>query len=110
ARLIDSDLTTPGVTQALRGHPFEFTADRPGAYRFAISSPGAQYTLRLTGVASVALGGVIASNNLFSYDASIIPFHVHRGDAGAFASNGFIFDTSNLSYTVDKGNLRSVEG
>ena len=64
-RLIDSDLTTPGVEQALRGHPFQFTTDRPGAYRFEVSSVAAQYTLRLSGVADIAVGGIVTGGDLF---------------------------------------------
>ena len=70
-RLIDSDLTTPGVEQALSGHPFQFTADRPGAYRFEVSSVAAQYTLRLSGVADIARREASSpGGDLFSFDSS----------------------------------------
>src|SRR5581483_124383 len=106
-RLIDSDLTTPGVQQALKGHPFQFTADRPGAYRFAVSGT-AQYTLRLTGIANIGLGGVVMGNNLLTYNSSITPFQVHRGDLGAYDVTNNLMDISFLANTVDKGNLRAV--
>ncbi|HEX3358040.1 MAG TPA: hypothetical protein VHS31_13795, partial [Tepidisphaeraceae bacterium] len=107
-RLIDSDLSTGGLPQLVAGQPFTFKADRPGAYRFAVSGNG-DYTLRVTGAAKVTLGGVVVGNDLYTYDKAIAPFRIHKGDAGAFQVGAEIVDSSLLAYTVDNGNLRSVD-
>ncbi len=107
-RLIDSDLTTPGLPQLVAGQPISFTADRPGAYRFAVSGNG-DYTLRITGAANVALGGVVVGTNLVTYNTTVVPFRIHNGDAGAFQAGVDIVDNSGLAYTVDRGNLRSID-
>jgi hypothetical protein len=107
-RLIDSDLTTPGLPQLVAGQPFSFTADRPGAYRFAVSGNG-DYTLRITNAANVALGGVVAGTDISTYNSTVAPFRIHNGDAGAFQAGVDIVDTSGLAYTVDRGNLRSLD-
>ncbi len=122
-RLIDSDASIRATPQVLAGHPFTIKVDRPGVYRFAVSC-NADYELRITNVADIALGAVAAGVNIFTHNRSTfttsLPFEVHQGDLGALTAGGFIIDGTSegistledpsvLPITVDRGNLRSIE-
>lgn len=133
-RLIATDHNhiAPGVT---RGRAFQFVADRPGVYRFAVGfsedghfngrrvvvGQAANYTLRVTGLANLALGSVVANNNIFFADQFNNAIDVRNGDVGAILagldnindgggnSNGvdrIIADGGPVS--IEKGNLRTM--
>ena len=137
-RLIDSDRflnneEAASDFSALRdttsNQPFQFTADRPGDYRFAIgvfddaqfndlTSQGLaigfsaiNYTLTLTGLGDIALGGVHAGAQLLTYESGLPGIRVHQGDLGGVASDLFVIDRgdTDLPYSVDRGNLRSID-
>ncbi|MEO7157295.1 MAG: hypothetical protein ABI039_07035, partial [Vicinamibacterales bacterium] len=85
-RLIASDysfvdqLTNTGKKDAAQGHALQFTADRPGAYRFAIATNGdttftahnstnainLPYQLQIRNAGQIALGGVIADSQIIT--------------------------------------------
>jgi hypothetical protein len=129
-RLIDTDRSVNSVVNQVRntlaGQPFTFTADRPGDYRFAIGAQGdaefndgsgvigwqMPYTLRITNLGIIALGGVQAGGNLLTYEAGIPGISVHRGDLGGVTSDtAAVLNASVicLPYDIPRGNLRSIE-
>jgi hypothetical protein len=138
-RLIDSDRFLNNRASdisdfgALRNttlnQPFQFTADRPGDYRFAVGEvddaqfndldevgaaigfSAITYTLTITGVGDLALGGVHAGAQLLTYESGLPGIRVHSGDLGGVASDLFVIDRgdTDLPYSVDHGNLRSID-
>ena len=97
--------------------PFQFTPTMPGTYRFAVGFGGdttfaggasnntGSYELRLSRIANVSLGGLVATGDIKNPDA--VPLRVFNGDFGAVAAGGQ-FEAGLLE--VDHGNLRSVNG
>lgn len=126
-RLIATDYnrTNPAVTT---GQVFRFTADRPGVYRFAISTSGdttfngsvqlldiVPYRLTILNVGDIALGAAFANTgilDLADFVADDPAFHVLRGDLGAIESGagGFLSNIgNNRMIAVEAGNLRAIE-
>src|SRR5439155_7732810 len=115
------------------GQPFQITASAPGVYRIAVASPGdinfngkldtgegissgdRRYTLFVSGSGDVALGGVVASQSIFTPSPRIFGletsgFEIDRGDLGALHANVRIFsDSFGLPYDVFNGNLRDID-
>jgi hypothetical protein len=123
-RLILTDYANnPDNAASVVGTPIHFTADRPGLYRFAVgvttttdfSNAGlniglSPYTLTVTGGGDLALGGVMATNQLTDGKAAGYGFFVENGDMGGLQAGANIFSISPENISVRKGNLRSVEG
>ncbi len=119
-RLIASDYsfvnqtTNTGIKDPAQGAPLQFTADRPGVYRFAIATNGdttftahsgtnvigEPYELQIKNAGRIALGGVIADGNIYTAQTRVI-FNPNTG-ARSFA-------TAPLhAIDVDNGDLGSV--
>jgi hypothetical protein len=110
-RLIATDTNRVDVTQT-QGEPFQFTADRPGVYRFAVASTtnlnfdagGGNpiqrgtfpYTLSIQNVGNLAISGLVAAGAILDNPGGaatatgtglltndIAGFHVLNGDLGA---------------------------
>lgn len=143
-RLVATDYNRVDPTQT-QEEPFQYTATEPGVYRFAVAEsinpnfvadPGNKelddfpYALSIQGVGNLAIGGIVAANNIMD-DANaagagevatgnssdnIDGFHVLTGDFGAAVAGGVVTsefgDTADQIFTfaVDDGNLRAVEG
>ncbi|MDB5332694.1 MAG: hypothetical protein JWP03_3845 [Phycisphaerales bacterium] len=109
--------------------PFQFTADRPGVYRFAVGETGngtfnpagtilghvgiVPYDLTIQGVGNLPVGAVAAANNIFDNVSLSNPqtgFSVLHGDFGALTAGGKImsFNTNN-TLVVPDGNLRDID-
>ncbi|MBI1369176.1 MAG: matrixin family metalloprotease [Planctomycetes bacterium] len=129
----DYDNLNPDLVQ---NQAFQFTADRPGEWRFAIAFPGDvnfngiedgdevqtrisiddPYLLTILGAGEMGLGGLVVDGNFYNHP-SVDNVTVLRGDFGGLSVGGNYFnelvngltgDVSN-SITVGLGNLRSVE-
>lgn len=119
-RLIASDYsfvkqtTNTGVKDPAQGSAIQFTADRPGVYRFAIATNGdttftahsgtnvigEPYELQIKNAGTIAVGGVIADGNIYTAQTRVI-FNPNTG-ARSFA-------TAPLhAIDVDNGDLGSV--
>jgi hypothetical protein len=118
----------------LLGKPFQFTADRPGVYRFAVAEaedadfngPGGEfsrpghigietYELSITGAGNMAVGAVSAGTNLMDPELSSDGFVAHNGDFGAILAGGstiFQFKIGALTSTdpVDVFSIRTDDG
>lgn len=88
-RLIATDYNRVDLSQT-ENQPFQFTADRPGVYRFAVSQtvdnnfdaappPGQgfafsdfAYTLQLTGLGNLAISGLVAANNILDNPSGLV--------------------------------------
>ncbi|MCC6240964.1 MAG: hypothetical protein IT448_11765 [Phycisphaerales bacterium] len=106
--------------------PFQFTADRPGIYRFAVGEQYLQagiqtddmsiygdYSLRIQNNANIALGGVVSDDgNILSFATSTTgpTITVWRGDFGAMQVGNTLMSFPRNSISVPFGNLRAVVG
>jgi len=132
-RLIATDYSDVDPT-ALLGKPFQFTADRPGVYRFAIAEeedadfngPGGEFTrpghigvetyeLSITGAGNMAVGAVSAGSNVMDPELASNGFVAHNGDMGAILAGGstiFQFKTGDLLSTdpVDVFSIVTEDG
>jgi hypothetical protein len=111
-------------TSAVAGTPVHFTADRPGLYRIAVAVTGnsafantgptnlgvMQYTLTINGGGDLAVGGVLATNQITDGKAGGYGFFAENGDFGALQAGSNIFSLTDQTVNVRKGNLRSIEG
>jgi hypothetical protein len=111
-------------TAAVAGTPVHFTADRPGLYRIAVAVTGnsafsnsgprnlgvMQYTLNVDGGGDLAVGGVLATNQITDGQAIGYGFFAENGDFGALQAGSNIFSLTDQMVNVRKGNLRSIEG
>ena len=111
-RLVDTDY-------GVGGEPFRFTPSMPGTYRFAVAFNGdtaftgagpvpsqTSYELRLSRIANVSVGGIVAGADIVNPDT--IPIRAFNGDLGAITAGGNL--SSNGAVEADNGNLRSVNG
>ena len=143
-REIDTDYSNLDSTQTM-GQRFQVTADRPGVYRFAIgysddpdfdggefatgSSGLLPYTLTVSGIGDVALGGLVATGNIYDGRSTGTAWHVQQGDLGAIVAVGEISSTTiptfltedatpavpedaliGATVEVTNGDLRTVQG
>jgi hypothetical protein len=128
-RIVASDYSNVG---SLAGEMFQFTADRPGAYRFAVSGFGnpdflngrnsplnaeVPYELRISDIGDLAVGGVSVQNNMFDLriqqsQQTARSYTADFGDIGALYSvAGAILSISpNATVRVSNGNLRALDG
>ena len=126
-RLIASDYSNASLTSGL---PFSFTADRPGAYRFAVAATGnpnfsnenlvnlntsVPYEVRVTNVGDLAVGGVHAAQNILDVPASESiagerGFFVEFGDMGSFRAGNAMLSITTTAVLVAGGNLREIDG
>ncbi|MCC7147407.1 MAG: hypothetical protein IT443_13255 [Phycisphaeraceae bacterium] len=116
--------------------PFQFVADRPGIYYFAVARDGdlnfngitddpvastnatADYELRISNAGQVSLGGLVATMDIFSTSTARATLQVVNGDVGAIvAQNQLYFDPLTDSYLtgsahadiqVVAGDLRAI--
>ncbi len=119
----DGRLITSEYGHAQPGEAFRFTADKPGAYRFAIGISGdidfdgsvglpfaaMDYVLQVRKVGRIGLGGFVVGGN--AYDGGQInnpAFKVKRGDFGGVAIGGSLFAESRLTFVANNGRLRSL--
>ncbi|HET6250607.1 MAG TPA: hypothetical protein VFE47_23165 [Tepidisphaeraceae bacterium] len=121
----DYNQVDPAQTQQKQ---FRFTADRPGVYRFAVSTEGdatftdpggsvvgdTPYVLTIQNVGDVAVGGIVATNNILdNVDTFMAPepsFGVKVGDLGAISAGGDVLSTNpgNTVVILD-GSLRDID-
>lgn len=107
---------------AVYEEPFRFTADRPGAYRFLVVGgvddeggfgsgveSDASYTLMISDVGDLALGGLVARTNILASAGLDPTVYVRDGDAGAIVAEQFLISNTPLTVLVENGNLRVVE-
>ncbi|MGH7213863.1 MAG: hypothetical protein ACREIT_03775, partial [Tepidisphaeraceae bacterium] len=108
----------------------QFTVDRPGEYRFAVTFQGIElpvdvvsstlinlfdtpYRLTITGVGNLFLGGVVADDDAFlmAPDSDIAAWRLRRGDFGAVSVGGTLLSGSSIFPAVqsDAGDLRSID-
>ncbi len=131
-RLIATDVSNVDPDSA-SFMPFQFTADRPGAYRFAVAWMGdenfdasegirtsgrCEYTITIADAGELALGAVVAArntsedrsgNNIYSPSGNTTQFTVERGDLGAIvAGDIFLSESGNDDIYVAEGNVRAV--
>ena len=126
-RLIASDHSNSFTAAGLL---FGFTADKPGAYRFAVSAAGnsdflnsrqsnlnapVAYDLRVTGIGDIAVGGVEVTNQMLdNFTLESIgqrSYLVEFGDLGELRAGDSILSLNALtSVRVTGGNLRSLDG
>lgn len=126
-RLIASDHSNSFDASGL---VFGFIADKPGAYRFAVSAAGnvdflnsrqsplnapVGYDLRVTGVGDIGVGGIEVANQMLDVPVleSIGPraYLLEFGDIGDIRAGDAILSLSIQSTVkVTGGNLRSLDG
>jgi hypothetical protein len=131
-RLIATEASDVG---GAAGEVFQFTADRPGTYRFAVSLTGnfgfynsrqvgtnviTPYEIRITGVGDLALGGMsmgTAMLDLGTPGNTRASYNVEFGDVGEIRTGtqmmsvDFAFGSpSTATVRVNSGNLRSLDG
>jgi hypothetical protein len=109
-RLVATDATN--INDGTRaGKTIRVKADRPGAYRIAVSGSG-DYQLRVGNVGNLALGGLIVENHIGTNDTADKGLQVLRGDLGqvraGIVGDGTIFSQSDAWY-IPAGNLRAIE-
>lgn len=124
-RLIATDYSNPGQ-RFTQEQFFSFVADRPGAYRFAVSATGdapdfvgaapnvgiVPYTLTVVGIGDLALGGIVAAGPILdvfdplSYDPGI---EVFVGDLGVVRSYGTFRSDNTDTLVIERGNMRAIE-
>src|SRR5258706_6768694 len=130
-RLVATDYpNVPGLGLSVQGLPVRFVADRPGLYRIAVAvsgdgdfnGPGGEfgapnrgsipYQVVITGAGNVAIGGILAGNNIQDgQDSDVYGFFVENGDMGAIEAGGSVFSSvTSQSVVVRKGSLRSMSG
>jgi len=103
-RQVATDYSNMDASQ-FNGQRFQITTDRPGVWRFAVTvssdpdfdggefTPEEQtgtYTLTVAGVGNVALGGLVAANNIYDGRSTGTAWHVQDGDLGAIVAGGEI--------------------
>jgi len=106
--------TNTGKQMAAQGRAFQFTADRPGVYRFAVGTNDDTtfsghsttnsldlYQLQIKNVGNLALGGVVADGNVMT-DQSSIRFNATTG------SQTFVPASSLHGIDVDNGDLGAI--
>jgi len=135
-RLIATDYTDVDRSYTT-GQPFRFTSQRPGVYRFAVglyretvwAGTAATstlrsifaYELRVSNAGNIALGGIVATNNILDYNRGRNGFDLQKGDFGAVAAGGVLLGLSKMppmdltamtpvNVQVLAGDLRTVEG
>jgi hypothetical protein len=115
---------TPTGRNPMQEQPFQFTADRPGVYRFAVAPSGDSlfagtsgvvgdlpYVLSISNVGHMAIGSIVAANNICdSRDSNnnAAGFGTQNGDLGAIVSGGTFVSADSDSIAVENGNLRAV--
>ena len=124
-RLIASNTHGSGTVGADRNEPIVFQADRPGQYRIGVgwTLPGGTgslfigaYEVVVTNAGTMALGALVARNNILSVADTISSINVGNGDLGTLqAGNAQIYATgvsvtTTGDVTVSNGNLRTMEG
>jgi len=108
--------------------PFSFTADRPGAYRFAIAQVSndlftedtdtltryhvrygitVPYQLRIDGAGDLGVGGIVGGRDVFNIGWTP-GFRLHRGDFGSVYAEQNFFSIVIDDIQVDNGNIRAV--
>jgi hypothetical protein len=118
---------------ATEDEPFQYTATEPGVYRFAVAeftdskftgNPNTvidgdlAYTLSIKNVGNLAIGGIVATNNILD-DADGGPgFSASNGDLGSVDAGGTLLSRSELetdglgtdadAISAETGNLRAV--
>jgi len=116
---VDSTVTT--------FEPFRITTDRPGEYRIAVTTTGTAfdntglltggnpYALQIESVGELALGGLRATNDIYSGTFGEVSYQVDRGDLGAIRGGGSLwFATGSIAgltepdVLVNDGNLRAM--
>ncbi len=115
----DGRLIFTGAANASGFVTATFTADRPGAYRIAAGLPGdlalsgnpslltdVNYTLSVTGVGNLAIGGIKSRGDMLTEDPGIT---ATAGDIGAIVTNANFISSTLSSVNVDSGNLRTLE-
>ncbi|MGB7161176.1 MAG: hypothetical protein WBD40_24155 [Tepidisphaeraceae bacterium] len=125
-RVVASDNNNLDPTGTLN-QAFQFTADRPGTYRFVVNVTttllaNIDYNLQLSKVGEMTIGAVAASNDIFNEGFGFLPedrfstVHAVRGDVGVvFAGGTMAFETLGQpsggpgDILVDGGNLRVVD-
>jgi hypothetical protein len=109
--------------------PVRYVADRPGLYRIAVAprndrdfnGTGGEfgtsnvgnvtYQLVISQAGDVALGGVVAGNNIYDGQAFGYGYYVQNGDFGSLEAGGAIFSAfTDQSVVVRRGSLRSLSG
>ncbi len=120
-REIASDYNRPDDA-ATAGQPFQFTTDRPGVYRFAVAPSGDStfagtsgvlgdlpYTLSIKNVGHMAIGAVVASNDICdNTTGTVAGIGALSDDIGAIvAGKAFVSATGN-TIAVENGSLRSI--
>lgn len=121
-RLIASDWNDVDI-EATLGQEFQFVADRPGVYRFAVGNflpPDidpedlmvgglGDYSLRIQGVGDIGIGGVVAGANLTNVGLGQAAVTLRRGDLGAVVANNSILSMpGNDTIHVFYGSARTV--
>jgi hypothetical protein len=105
--------------------PFQYTATKPGLYRFAVAvtgnttfqdgqgpSPAGPFTYNLTvsNIGNVSFGGVLA-NGIVRDIGSGVGFSASRGDIGTVMAITGIFESQDAdTFVVTNGNLRAAQG
>jgi len=121
-RLVYSDYDNLNPLE-VQNQAFQFTADRPGEYRFAVAFPGdtnfdgvggtftpfpEPYQLLVSGAGNVTLGGIDVDGSFFANSPNTI-VNLAGGDFGGMRIGGGYFDEATSSLNVALGNLRSIE-
>jgi hypothetical protein len=116
-RVVASDASNPNIDPGA-GRTFQFTADRPGTYRFAVNATrggvttisNIDYNLKILNVGETTIGAISAGGEIFG-EGGTIHFQAARGDIGVVtAGTNLAFDVNGTAHIfVDGGNLRSVD-
>src|SRR6201999_622751 len=70
-----------------------------------------KYTLRITGLDNIGIGGVNAGVNVVTYESDVAGISVHNGDLGAVTAAGQIFDIGvALGGIVNSNGTISLDG
>jgi uncharacterized protein (DUF2141 family) len=127
-RLIASDNSDQDPTD-VQYHPFQFTTDRPGSYRFAVAtlpdgdfdgsaatgdfgitnSPlPLSYELQISGAGDIALGGLVASGEIYDGRLSGTQIHVQTGDVGGIVA-GDTIGSSSIADALDEDSFAASQ-
>ena len=130
-RLIATDASDVSTASAY-GVPFQFTADRPGIYRFAVSlslnfgfynsqqtptNIAVPYQLSVTGVGDLGVGGIQAGNDMLDVGPQITigsSYTVESGDLGGLYTGDDLVSiaigaATSSTVRVQLGNLRVLD-
>lgn len=127
---VASDYNKIGATEE---EPFQYTATEPGVYRFAVGetsdtqftgSPNPviigdlSYTLSIKNVGNLAIGGIVAVNNILDNADGGPGFSAANGDFGSIVAGGTLLSRSASeadglgtdadAISAETGNLRAV--